>query len=348
MKTSAVIATHTFSPGTSQGLYQYMLRHNYDVIFIEHKLFGNPVTWAMGTVDTLWQVLKKNKKYDLYVGSNRLNAFVGIILKWLGRVKKVVYFSPDWSAERFSNPVLNGIFQKLDYFCVKFADVTWNSSAYMKVDFMMQERKKLRYPKELMNKQTQVPDGTDEYPVLPFGKVKKYKIGYVGHIIDGTGLDLVIDSFAEIKKKIPKLEVLVIGSGPSEERLKEKARGMNIKFQGFVGEIQDVYKLLEDCAIAVATYQEDTISQYTDPGKVKVYLSVALPIIITKVPQIAHEIHDERCGVAINYNVKEFTVAVIKLLSNEKLLKDYRENTKLMAKKYSWDKIFDKALAPLL
>ncbi len=280
------------------------------------------------------------------MGSNRLNAIIGIVLKKIGVVKEVIYFSPDWSEKRFKNTFLNFIFQKLDYFCVKYADVVWNSSHVMKLDPMMKEREKRGYPRNWRNKQIQVSDGCDIESIPPFDEINRYQIGYVGHLIKHCGVQLAIDAFPIIAQKIPQAKLLIIGSGPMEEELRKKAQGLNVQFTGFMGDIKQVYKKLSSCAIAIAPYEEskETISQYTDPGKVKNYFSVGLPVIITRVPEIAYEIDREKCGVAIRYDVKEFADAVLKLLGNEIKLKKYRKNVLKFRKKYSWDTIFDRAL----
>ena len=344
MQKKIVIATHSFSPGTSQAFRDYCLRKKYEVLFIEHSLFGSVLQWIIGVLDTGWKVVKRRQKFDLFIGSNRLNASMGIVLKKIGVVNRVVYFSPDWSSKRFNNSFLNFIFQKFDYFCVHHADCVWNSSHIMKIDPMMKERLKLGYPKNWLKKQIQVPDGTESFPFIPFSRIHRYQIGFVGHLVSRSGIDLLINSFADIKKELPYVSALVIGSGELENLYKKKAKHMAIHFAGFVGNIKKVFQLLSHCAVAIAPYQPNSISQFTDPGKVKNYLSIHLPIIITKVPQIAYEIEKERCGIAIKYDKKEFTQAVIKLLKNGKRLNLYRRNTIKLSKKYSWDTIFDRAL----
>ncbi len=341
-----VIATHSFSPGTSQAFRDYCIKKRFDVLFIEHPLFGNIFSWLFGAFDTLLQVIRKRTKCDLYVGSNRLNTIVGIILKNFGIAIKVVYFSPDWSKNRFKNNLLNFIFQKLDYFCVKYADVVWNSSTIMPIDPMMKEREKLGYPQEWRKKQIQISDGCDLLLIPPFDLINRYQIGYVGHLIKHCGVQLAIDAFPSIAKEFPQAKLLIIGSGPMEDELRRKAQGMNIEFTGFMGDIKQVYERLLTCAFAIAPYEEskETISQFTDPGKVKNYFSVGLPVVITKVPQIAYEVDEEKCGIAIRYDINEFIDSISILFGNKNKLKEYRKNVLKLRKKYSWDSIFDRAL----
>jgi glycosyltransferase involved in cell wall biosynthesis len=346
---NVVIATHTFSPGTSQALYHYFNKKKIPVLLIEHPLFGNLFSWFYDAIDTFFSVYWLKETNYLYIGSNRLNAFIGIILKNLKKVNTVVYFSPDWSPNRFNNSILNYFFQKLDYYCVKQADIVWNSSAIMPIDPMMREREKLGYPKSWRKKQIQVPDGTDRLPIVPFSKINRYQIAFVGHLIKSVGIQLAIESLAEVQKQIPKVNLIIIGTGPLEDELKKRVKKLHIKvkFYGYINNINKVYKILSTCAFALAPYEQsnDNISQYTDPGKIKNYLSLGLPIIITKVPRIANEIKNTSSGVKINFSKNELSEAMLKLLKSDSLLIEYRYNVQKLAKKYEWNKVFDRALS---
>ena len=53
----------------------------------------------------VWPFYTKDS-YDLFIGFNPLNAFAGIVLKKLGKVKKVVYYTIDYFTKRFENKLL--------------------------------------------------------------------------------------------------------------------------------------------------------------------------------------------------------------------------------------------------
>jgi len=345
MLNNVIVATHSFSPGTSQALRDYLLKEGKNVLFVEHALFGNIFTWSIGAIDTLWQVIKRRKRYDLYVGSNNLNAFLGIILNKIGFVKKVIFFTPDYSLNRFNNFILDSIYLWLDFFCLKNADLVWNSSSIMPIDLMAIEREKRGVPKKYRQKQIPVPDGTDEVELVSSDKINRYDIVFVGHLKEGMGLDLLINVFPRICEEVPQAKLIIIGSGPIEKQLREKAKDMNIEFTGFMGELPQVYKRISKCAVAVAPYEEGTISQYTDPGKVKLYLSVGLPMVITNVPRVALEVEREKCGLVINYSGAELVNALLILLKDDYLLKAYRQNALRLADKYRWNKVFSRALS---
>lgn len=342
---SVVVATHTFAYGTSQGFYDYCRSKGWEVMFIGHPLFGNAFTWTWGVIDILIKVLAKHKVYDLYMGSNNLNAFVGIILKKMGRVRRVVYFSPDWVVSRFGNEMLNKLYRELDHYCVVNSDITWNSSQVMKVDPMMREREKVGYPIELRKKQIQVSDGTEVIELPKFLEIERWKIGFIGHLRAGMGVELLIAVMPIVVKKFPKAKLLIMGSGPLEEQFRKDAKGVPIEFTGFMGDINEVYRQLSKCAIAVAPYEPGSISEYTDPGKVKSYLTAGLPIVITDVPKVAKEISFKKVGIIAEYKASEFAKAIINILKSTKELKAYRKNALKLRDEYSWEKIFDRAIS---
>ncbi len=340
-----VIATHVFTYGKSQALNEY-LQGKAEVLFIGKPLFGNVFTWAFGALDTFWQVFKTGKKYDLYVGSNNLNSFVGILLRKIGRVKKVIFYTPDAPPYRFKNPLLNRFYWWVDLFCVRQADLVWNNS-----NRMISQREKIGLPVKYSYKQIEVPMGSHIIEQRPFSKIDRYSVGFVGHLTWDKGLDLLVGAFPLVLEQVPETKLLIIGGGPIEEEIKSKFEklGLNkrVTFTGYMKDIRDVYRSLANCAVAVAPYPRRAHVQWTDPGKVKVYFSAGLPVVITDVPAIAEEIQEKNCGIMIGYDKNQLASALIKLLKSDETLKSYRENVPELARKYSYDRIFSEALNAL-
>lgn len=345
MLKNVVIATHFFTYGPSQAARDYFVRKRISCNYIEHDLFGNVLKWSIQMLDTFWKVLKTGTTYDLYIGCNNLNTFVGLVLKKLHLVKKVIFYSQEYSPDRFSNKLMNAVYHWLDFFCLKHSDLIWNSSVIMQIDPMMHEREKRGIPKKYREKQIQVPDGTDLKKIPAVDKINRNLIGFVGHLREGLGLNLLFDAFEEICDQFPLAELLVIGSGPLEMELRKRAqRNKQIIMTGYMGDINKVYSHLAKCAFAVAPYEDNPFTPYTDPGKVKLYLSIGLPMIITKVPLIAYEIEKEKCGIAIDPETDALAQSMAELLKNDNALLEYRANVLNMRKKYSWDVNFDRGL----
>lgn len=295
---------------------------------------------------TLWWVLKYAPRVDYFVGVDSLNFFAGYILKKLRKVKKIVFYTMDYVPNRFSNRLLNFLYHYLDTFAVIKSDKAWNLSA-----LMVGEREKKGVSDRYRAKQIVVPVGTRIVKrLLPLEKIDRYKIVFLGHLREGQGVELLINAMPEVIKKAKQAHLVIIGGGPLEDRLKrivqEKKINKYIKFTGFVKEYSEVEEILKDAAVAVAPYVDDdkTYTRYTDPTKPKDYIACGIPVIITKVPQVAYEIEKNKCGFAIGYNKQELVNATIKLLTDDQMLFEFRKNSIIMAKKYTWNKIFDKAI----
>lgn len=340
MKRKIVIATHIFIQSFSQALRDYLLGKKEDVYFIGQPLFGNVITWTWSSLDTFWKVVKTGKKYDIYIGVDNLNAFIGIQLKQLGFVKKVIYASIDYSQIRFANPILNNIYHWFDYYCLRNADIVWNSSPVM-----VKEREKRGIPKKYRGKQIAVSDGTDRVKRVPFEKRHRYEIVFIGHFKEGMGLEMLIQSFPEIKRQVPKVKLLMIGGGPIEDKLKKIAKGQEIEFTGLMFDLRDVYARITKSIIGIAPYEKNNMTENTDPGKIKLYLACGLPIVMTRVPLVANEIESKECGIVVEPgNKEEFISSVIKLLENESLIKKMIKNSEPVARKYLWSNVFKKVI----
>lgn len=375
---SFFIATHVYATGPAFKLEEYLVERNTPLLIF----IGHPFSYAEDTRSFLriykegrlilekkfiywggpdfgfyikdllltiwWGVfyVRYTRKIDYFVGVDNLNAFAGYVMQKIGIVKSLIFYTIDYIPIRFENRILNRIYHFLDSFAVKKSDKVWNLSS-----IMADQREKRGMERKYRFKQIQVPIGTDlSSKPLPFSKIDKYKIVFMGHLRKGQGVDLLINAMEEVVRKIPKAHLMIIGGGPLEgeyrRMVKQKRLEKHIIFSGFIKDFLDVKKLLSDAAVAVAPYVDDstTYTRYTDPGKPKDYIANGIPVIITKVPQVAFEIEKNKCGFAIDYDKKQLVNTLIKVLSNSKLQSDMRFNALKMAKRYTWEKIFSKAL----
>ncbi len=375
---SFVVVTHVYATGPAFRLEEYLQNKVKNLVFIGHpfsytkdkrsflRVYKNGklvrekkfVDWKGSELSfyfkdiflTLWWVIRFSEKADYFVGVDNLNAFSGFILRLIGRVRHLVFYTIDYVPKRFENKVLNSIYHYLDRLAVRKSDKVWNLSS-----IMVDEREKRGVDKKFRNKQIVVPIGTT-MPKKISTPVKKdrYKIVHMGHLLEKQGVERLIEVMKDVTAKVPKAHLLVVGSGPLEAKLKKDVIRLKlqkyVEFTGFVKEFSEVEKMLQASAIAVAPYldSKDTYTRYTDPGKPKDYLANGLPVVITKVPQVAYEIDKNKCGIAINDDKKELTEALITLLTNEKKFYEFRRNAIKMAKEYTWDKIFDKAFKETL
>lgn len=369
-----IVAFHSYVPCINEGLRGFLLDRLEKSVYIDHpfsfcknnqssisvfekgslikrslgpKIRGPEIIFYLKDILlTLYFVLRLKEKYDIFIGIDNLNAFAGLVLKKLGRVKKVVFYTIDYVPARFKNLLLNKLYHFIDKICCYNVDYIWNLSSVM-----TDARNKNGVPKERSAPCLVVPQGNnfDSVKRLPFEEINRFDIVFIGHLAEGKGLDFIIDAFPRICKQVPQVRLVIIGGGPLEAELKERAKRLiidnKIIFRGFVEDNAEIDRIMASCAVALAPYEPhpDSFAYYTDPGKIKFYLAAGLPVVVTNVPPSAKEIEQARAGIAIEYDQKEFVEAVVKLLKDDKFYLECRKNAIELGSGYSWERVFTKA-----
>jgi len=303
-----------------------------------------PILYIKDIFLTLFWCLKARRKFDVYFACGNLNPIAGILLKNLGVVKKVVYQSIDYFPRRFENFFLNWIYFQVDKFCVKFSDETWNaSSAVVKSRY-----KKMGMDPKVFNRQHTVANCIWFYKVkrLPFSKINLKKIIYRGTLLADMGVDLIIKAIPLILKKLPGVKFEILGDGEEKEYLKKLAKDLgvtnNVIFHGMINDRSKLEEILSDAALGVATFNTNIIDKKiknADPGKIKDYMLMGMPVITTNAISYSKKIIEGKCGIVVRYNEDSAANAVIKLLSNKEFLKEYRKNALKFIKPFDCNNI---------
>ena len=373
---NVVISSHISASGPALDLEEYMKDKVRGLLFIGHpfsSMKGKPsfyrnykngefkkehtgLNWKPPEVlaylkeaaCTLLWVLKMGGKVDLYIGSDNFLAYLGLILKRLRKVKRVVFYTIDYVPNRFANSFLNKLYHFFDRQSVKKADIVWNISekiAEARKDYQGLEGDSLA-------EQIVVPVGIWLERTEKDQKTKRDRnqIVFLGHLIKKQGLQVVIDAMVRVSRKFPKAKLVVIGTGQYEQALKRRVRKNKLQkkvlFLGFIKDHRQVEKELAKSSIAVATYvpAPESFTYFADPGKVKSYLAAGLPVVLTDVPQIAKDLEKKKCGLITNYDAASVSKKLVDLLGDRNKLCKYSDNALKYASNFDWNKIFENAL----
>lgn len=374
-KLNIALVSHIFATGPALDLEEYLKDKTKSLFFIGHpfpyrkevnsfyRIYKNKklvkehkaIGWKLPEVlfyvkdflYTFWWVLSKKQKFDYYIGSDNFTAFLGLILKKIGKVNHVILYTIDYMPKRFDNPILNWLYHFFDKMCLKFCHIVWNVSPNM-----AKAREKYSGIKiEKSSPQIVVPLGMWHKRISRLSlKRVKYQIVFLGHILEKQGLDIAIKALPQLIKRFPQIKLLIIGTGPDEKRLRNLARKLKvenyIEFTGYVESHEEVEKLLSQSTVALATYKPDpqSFSNWADPMKIKTYIAAGLPVVLTKVPPIAKDIEKNKCGFIVDYSEKNLAKKISFLLNNENALQEYSRNAVTFAKQFDWNKVFAEAL----
>lgn len=318
-----------------------------------HWRLPDPLLYVKDVFYTIFWSVRFNEKHDLFIGVDPLNALAGLILRFFGRVEKVIYYAIDYFTPRFENKILNYIYHSIDKLCVRFCDETWNLS-----DVMATAREKYNnMPVKIYNRQHTVPVGIWFYRAKrkEFAKINKKKIIFTGHLNPVMGVDLILHAMPKIIKNIPDIKLEIIGGGQEYDSLRKLANDLNLDryvlFHGWIEDRKKLENLLSDAALGLAPFNTkipgDKIRN-ADPAKLKDYALLGIPFIVTDAIANPQEITDKKCGIVINYDKDQLAKAVIKLLTNQKMLKEYRDNALKFVKKYDNGALFTSNLKRIL
>ena len=290
---------------------------------------------------TLFYSFLNIKNFDVFIGVNSLNTLPGLIIKFFSPKKRIVYYSADYSPKRFKNPLFNQFYLWLDKFCSQKADFTWSVSERIrevKKSFGVSERKNIL-----------VPNGVHLVDIKKkdISLVKKNSLVYVGHLTKTKGVQDIILGFRKALVYNKRLTLKIIGKGPYEKRLKSLVKkeklSKQVKFLGALTNKQ-VLELISRCAVGLAPYNlSEAYTYYCDPVKVKEYLAVGCPVIISDVPHVAHLIKKESCGEVIGNFKEDLVKAIETILGSEKKYIAYRKQAMAVGKRFDWDRIYTQA-----
>lgn len=310
------------------------------------------IRYATEVNHTVRTIIKSGVSYDLFIGIDSLNALAGIILKKLGRVERVAFYTIDFVPKRFASPLLNSLYHRIDRLCVERADITWNLSARM-----TEGRETVSYyPKRLRAKQMALPIGVwwDRITTVPFANVKRHQAIFVGHVTEKQGVQLVIEAIPRILRSIPDFRLEIVGDGPYratlEQLVADKKLERVVSFRGFVKSDRAVERMVARSGVTLALYRkkDDPFTYYGDPGKLKVYLAAGVPVILTDLPAVARAIARAKAGLLCEYEPDSVAQAIIKILKNPALARRYRRNARAFAKQFDWPTVFEQGFRSVL
>ncbi len=378
MTKNVIILSHLYTTVPVRDLEEYFLHKKVEnLLFIAHPLFYQKdrpgaffslyhkgkiikqgslpqvylpsiLQYLKDTLLTLYWVILTGRKWDLIVSLDNLNTIAAILLRKIGKVKKVIYYTIDFVPVRFQNTLLNDVYHYLDQVCLTHADSTWNVSPRI-----AEGREKVRgLLQSVYNKQITVPIGIwfDRIARKKFSEIEKHVIVYAGGLAEHQGVQLVLDALPQIVAKIPDIKFKIIGIGNYEATLKQKVKKLKlskyVEFLGYKETHQEVEEILSSCGLAMAMYSEklDKWSYYADPSKIKTYLAAGLPVLTTSLTHIAKDLASHHCGKVIAYNKDDLATAVCTLLSNPRQHSEMRKNAVNFAKEFDWNSVFDRAL----
>jgi glycosyltransferase involved in cell wall biosynthesis len=114
-------------------------------------------------------------------------------------------------------------------------------------------------------------------------------VGFVGSLKSWHGTDILVQAFAALRRAEPRAFLLLVGDGPMRADLEREATRLGVesavRFTGAIDHAR-VPEMLAAMDIAVAPYR-NAQDFYFSPLKIYEYLAAGLPVVASRIGQIA-------------------------------------------------------------
>ncbi|PVG84313.1 hypothetical protein DDE18_01405 [Nocardioides gansuensis] len=179
------------------------------------------------------------------------------------------------------------------------------------------------------------------------------RVVFLGHMVERMGLPTMLGALRLLRDRGVDFRADILGGGPLlpaiRERVASSDLGKVVRVHGYVEDFADVTRLLAGGSIALAPYEEDenSLSRFADPGKLKNYLSAGLPILLTDVPPNARELAEQGGAEVLASTPEAFAAGIERLLTDER---EWERRHKLAldyGREFDWGSMFSRALPSL-
>lgn len=364
-----MIAANGFSEGPSQPLGRFLLEHGARrVATITHPLTADgpgehhlhivengterttvrrlpnrpPLTYAFDPA-----VPVRPPRADVWFGFNCVSTAQGLVHRSLRRVDRVIHWNVDFVPDRFGSSVLTGVYDRLDELCCTRADGRVELSEAARLGRIDRYGLTGKVPVEV------IPMGAwvSEAPQADVGRLGDRRIVFLGSLVERMGIDSLIDAVGLLRASGTPVVLEIIGRGDLLDRLQRRVIEENLSdvvvFRGFVTNFDDVLAILANASLAIAPYDVDpnSFSHFADPGKLKAYLSVGLPILLTDVPPNASELEREAGAEIIRPSPEHLAERIEAILGDADRWTQRHCAAQAYAKKFDWADLLAERLA---
>ena len=296
--------------------------------------------------------LSDNNRYDYLIGLESVNAIAGIILRKLGKYKRVIYYVSDYSPNRYPQKWFNRLYLSLDRYSAMHADYIWDVSPAIQ---------KARIQAGMDPAKTapviHVPNGLypSQIKSASAAEISPHAMVYMGTLGPENGPDVAIEALALVRKKFPDATLHIIGGSEKDfawlkPYINQNHLEKSVIYHGFIPKGEDMSKIIRQCAIGLAPYRAISGSPryYGDAGKIRVYCAAGLPVICSRVPPLGHEVARKGAALIVNDDTSSLARAIVGLFSDPNLYLKLRNNAISIAHDNTWNSQFKNAFVRMI
>ena len=370
-----LLSHHNEVEGMADQLYDYLIKHFAKVIHISHPL--NPSSSVKSFVRvgktrtkfkvpslfqffseglfmllTLHKLKQTTSGYQLAICIDPLSYLHARIFKGILKINKLVYYNVDYSTQRYSNKLLDYVYQKINLYAFHNCEVFF----YITSKFLKDLDPKGKY----INKSFRI---RHIHNTTKPGQVAKIpqSIIFCGNISDGVDFSDLLSALNKLRQEKVNFTFDIYGSGSKLKNLLILIKSLNLEkyihLKGNISHHSLIDNVMPKYMIGVAPY----IAKYKFSKKaanhpfagedlstkIVEYIGSGLPVISTKPFQEFKVISKYKFGYLVSNSLSWYK-ALFTLLKNQRIRKIYSQNAYQYSRKYHEEEILTPIIKQIL
>lgn len=283
----------------------YGVRCNFEVVKLAApKIKGRSIVYSLG----IYKYLLSNKA-DLVYGRFVYGCYISALIG-----SKTIFEShtPIWKGSKLEVKVFHKLIKSKNFHCLVVISQALKD-IYTKNGYLNEDKIRVAH------------DGADEVEnlhntVILLGNKNTLKLGYVGHLYKGRGIETIID----VAKELNNLGFHVVGGTQKDITYwKNETKKININNMYFYGYVppSETIKYRNSFDILLAPYatkvsvsgNSGDTSKYMSPLKIFEYMSHRKPIITSDLPVLREILNEENAMLVEPENSADWINAILQL-----------------------------------
>jgi glycosyltransferase involved in cell wall biosynthesis len=172
---------------------------------------------------------------------------------------------------------------------------------------------------------------------------EKCVVGLLTGVGPGRGIEILLEAFVQVKKKLPNSELRigcrVSGKGDLDylEKIRRKFKNQDIHFETTIT-YPGASDFLAGCSICAIPHIKSFYTDLATPIKLFDYMAAGRPVVSTNCEETAHIIGEERSGLVTDFSADSFSRGIIDLWMKEKeRLRMGKNAREAIIKRHSWN-----------
>jgi glycosyltransferase involved in cell wall biosynthesis len=174
------------------------------------------------------------------------------------------------------------------------------------------------------------------------------RIIYTGSLDRWSGMDRLVLAMPRILASVPDTELWILGSAWKDRFFTEEVQplidknGLEDKVK-FLGEkkYEELPQYLNQASLGIIPNRINRLRQYACPLKLYEYAACGLPIVVTRIGEMASIVEEEGLGAVASFEPDDLAEKIIGLLRDRDKWETCSDNAWRYARQKGWDTLFD-------